>query len=184
MSRMSRTGGRDVLVAMRDCGICTTSQTRPVCKHRLSALQWSIKRRQRKHKFDYHGVVFAPIATGCGLMRKTRRGWIQIGESRTRGVARIPLGLKPSRPSRAISQRDSPIWNQPLGVFRYRIHAWTMGMNIKLFGVKISSCFIPLSDKTLFHLIYDFCANTGTSSVLQYSQDISFWSSRQIMSND
>ena len=32
-------------------------------------------------------------------MRKTPRGWIQIGESRTRGVARI----------------------QPLGVFRYTI---------------------------------------------------------------
>ena len=54
-------------------------------------------------------------------MRKTPRGWIQIGESRTRGVARIPLGLKPSRDSRATSQRDSPIWIQPLGVFRYKI---------------------------------------------------------------
>ena len=54
-------------------------------------------------------------------MRKTPRGWIQIGESRTRGVARIPLGLKPSRDSRATSQRDSPIWIQPLGVFRYRM---------------------------------------------------------------
>ena len=52
-------------------------------------------------------------------MRKTPRGWIQIGESRTRGVARIPLGLKPSRDSRATSQRDSPLWIQPLGVFRY-----------------------------------------------------------------
>ena len=52
-------------------------------------------------------------------MRKTPRGWIQIGESRTRSVARIPLGLKPSRDSRATSQRDSPIWIQPWGVFRY-----------------------------------------------------------------
>ena len=52
-------------------------------------------------------------------MRKTPRGWIQIGESRTRGVARIPLGLKPLQDSRATSQRDSPIWIQPLGVFRY-----------------------------------------------------------------
>ena len=55
-------------------------------------------------------------------MRKTPRGWIQIGEPRTRGVARIPLGLKPSRDSRATSQRDSPIWIQPLGVFRYIIN--------------------------------------------------------------
>ena len=54
-------------------------------------------------------------------MRKTPRGWIQIGESRTRGVARIPLGLKPSWDSRATPQRDSPIWIQPLGVFRYNI---------------------------------------------------------------
>ena len=38
VSRMSRTGGRDVVVAMRDCGISTTSRTRPVCKHCFSAL--------------------------------------------------------------------------------------------------------------------------------------------------
>ena len=50
---------------------------------------------------------------------------IIFGESRTRGVARIPLGLKPSRDSRATSQRDSPIWIQPLGVFRYKIHGLT-----------------------------------------------------------
>ena len=59
-----------------------------------------------------------------GLKRKTHRGWIQISESRTRGVARIALGLKPSRDSRATSQRDSPIWIQPLGVFRHRINGW------------------------------------------------------------
>ena len=56
-----------------------------------------------------------------GLKRKTPRGWIQIGESRTRGVARIPIGLKPSRDSRTTSQRDSPIWIQPLWVFRYTV---------------------------------------------------------------
>ena len=48
----------------------------------------SIKRRQWKHNLDYYGVVFAHLATGVGLMRKSPRGWIQIGESRTRGVAR------------------------------------------------------------------------------------------------
>ena len=63
-------------------------------------------------------------------MQKTPRGWIQIGESRTRGVARIPLGLKPSRDSRATSQRDSPIWIQPLGVFRY-ITSWWYNLNKK-----------------------------------------------------
>ena len=35
---MSRAGGRDVAVAMCDCGISTTSQTRFVCKHCFSAL--------------------------------------------------------------------------------------------------------------------------------------------------
>ena len=69
----------------------------------------SIKRRRWKHNLDYYGVVFAHLATGVGLMRKSPRGWVQIGESRTRGVARIPLGLKPSRDSRATSQRNSPI---------------------------------------------------------------------------
>ena len=38
VSRMSRAGGRDVAVAMRDCGISTMSHTRPVCKHRFSVL--------------------------------------------------------------------------------------------------------------------------------------------------
>ena len=68
-------------------------------------------------------------------MRKTPRGWIQIGESRIRGVARIPLGLKPSRDSRATSQRDSPIWIQPLRVFRYRRKAtniWCLTWLFKL----------------------------------------------------
>ena len=38
VSRMSRAGGRDVAVAMRDCGITTTSKTRRICKHRFFAL--------------------------------------------------------------------------------------------------------------------------------------------------
>ena len=65
-------------------------------------------------------------------MRKTPRGWIQIGESRTRGVARIPLGLKPSRDSRGTSQRDSPIWIQPLGVFRYKRRCFPTCMQMTL----------------------------------------------------
>ena len=59
----------------------------------------SIKRGQWKCKLDYYGVVYAHLATGCGINAKDPRGWMQIGESRTRGVARI----------------------QPLGVFRYTI---------------------------------------------------------------
>ena len=64
-----------------------------------------------------------------GLKRKTPRGWIQIGDSRTQGVARIPLGLKPSRDSRATSQRDSLIWIQPFGVFRYITRPWPTGQH-------------------------------------------------------
>ena len=120
VSRMSRAGGHDVAVAISDCGISTTSQTRPVCKHCLSALPID-KSCQWKHKLDYYGVFFAHLATGCGIKAKDPLGWIQIGESSTRGVVRIPLGLKPSRDSRATSQRDSPIRIQPLGVFRYNI---------------------------------------------------------------
>ena len=86
-----------------------------------------------------------------GLKRKTPRGWIQIGESRTRGVARIPLRLKPSRDSRDTSQRDSPIWIQPLGgVFRYKstairlwsckrhpiAHPWGWGIGCPLWVLK------------------------------------------------
>ena len=53
-------------------------------------------------------------------LHPTARGWIQIGESHTLSDARILLGLKLSQDSRATSQRDSPIWIQPLWVFRYR----------------------------------------------------------------
>ena len=56
-----------------------------------------------------------------------------MGESRTRGAATIPLGLKPSQDSRAPYQRDSSIWIQPLGVFRYNIpfgiESWWLGTN-------------------------------------------------------
>ena len=38
-SWMSRAGSRGVSVAMCDCGNSTTSQTRPVSKHRFSALR-------------------------------------------------------------------------------------------------------------------------------------------------
>ena len=38
MSRMSRAGGRGIAVAMHDCGISMKSQTRPISKHRFSAL--------------------------------------------------------------------------------------------------------------------------------------------------
>ena len=77
----------------------------------------SIKRCQWKNKLDYCGVVFAHLATRYGIKVKDPSGWIQIGESHTRGVARIPLKLKPSRDCRATSQQDSPTWIQPEGSF-------------------------------------------------------------------
>ena len=110
MSRRSRAGGRDVAVAMHDCGISTTSQTLPVCEHCFSVLPVD-KTSSVEALIGLLWRVFCSSSyiPGVGLKRKTPRGWIQIGESRTRGVARIPLGLKPSRDSRATSQRDSPI---------------------------------------------------------------------------
>ena len=76
-------------------------------------------------------------------MRKTPRGWIQIGESRTQGVARIPLGLKPSRDSRTTSQRDSPIWIQPRGVFRYKHHQTHFHYGKYRSLIQVSRIFIP-----------------------------------------
>ena len=70
---MSRAGGRDVAVAMRDCGISTTSQNVPFVNI-ASLRSWSIKRRQWKHKLDYYGVVFAHLATGRGIKAKDPSG--------------------------------------------------------------------------------------------------------------
>ena len=57
---------------------------------------------------DYYGVVFAHLATGRGINAKDPSG---LDSDRW-----IPHSVD----SRATSQRDSPIWIQPLGVFRYR----------------------------------------------------------------
>ena len=38
----------------------------------------SMKRRQWSHKLDYYDVVFAHLATVCGINAKDHRGWIQI----------------------------------------------------------------------------------------------------------
>ena len=51
------------------------------------------------------------------------QGWTQIGKFLTHGDTRILLGLKPSQNSRAASQWDSSIRNQPLGFFRYKLSA-------------------------------------------------------------
>ena len=73
VSRMSRAGGRDVAVAKRDCRISMTSQSVPFVNI-ASGRSRSIKRRQWKHKMDYYGVVFAHLATGCGINAKDPSG--------------------------------------------------------------------------------------------------------------
>ena len=122
VSRMSRAGRRDVAVAMRDCGISTKSQTRPFGNIAFLHSR-SIKRCQWKHKLDYYGVDFAHLATGCGIKVKDLSGldsnwWILHSR----------CWLKPSRDSHATSQRDSPIWIQPVGVFRYKTPSFPMMM--------------------------------------------------------
>ena len=56
----------------------------------------SIKRRQWKHKLDYYGVVFAHLATGCGINAKDPSGldsdrWIP--HSRCCDLNPAPRGL-------------------------------------------------------------------------------------------
>ena len=128
---MSRAGGRYDAVAMRDCGISTTSQTRPVCKHCFSALP-IVKTSSVEAQIGLLWCSFCSSSyrVWVGLKRKTPRCWIQISESHTRGVARIPLGLmQPSWDSRATSQRDLPIWIQPHGVFCNITHG-SYGCNV------------------------------------------------------
>ena len=53
----------------------------------------SIKRRQWKHKLDYYGVVFAHLATGCGINAKDPSGldsdrWIQPRAKALAGFSR------------------------------------------------------------------------------------------------
>ena len=65
---MSWTGGRDIAVAMPDCG-------NPRHKHvpfvNIASLRSQlIKCRQWKHKLDNYDVVFAHLATGCEINAK------------------------------------------------------------------------------------------------------------------
>ena len=52
------------------------------------------------------------------LLRKTPRGWIQIGESRWEVARESREGFSPSGILATPRVRDSPIWIQPRGVFR------------------------------------------------------------------
>ena len=70
---MSRAGGRDVAVAMRDCGISTTSQTRPVCKHCFSALPIDKTSSVEAH-IGLLWRSFSHLATGCGIKARDPEG--------------------------------------------------------------------------------------------------------------
>ena len=73
MSLMSRASGRDVAVAMRDCGIYTTSQTRAVCKHCFSALPIH-KTTSVEAQIGLLWRGFAHLTTRCGIKAKDPSG--------------------------------------------------------------------------------------------------------------
>ena len=60
-----------------------------------------------------------PVLRFCGLSRKTPRGWIQIGESRWEVARESREGFSPSGILATPRVRDSPIWIQSRGVFRF-----------------------------------------------------------------
>ena len=73
VSRMSRTGGHDIAVAMHDCGISMVSRSIPFVNIASLHSRW-IKRRQWNDKLDYYGLVFAHLATRCGINVKDPLG--------------------------------------------------------------------------------------------------------------
>ena len=68
-SRLSRTGGRDVTLATRDCGISTTSQTSHVCKHRFYVIPIE-NILSVEAQIGLLWDVFAYLATGCVINAK------------------------------------------------------------------------------------------------------------------
>ena len=118
VSRMSRTGGRDVAVAMRDCGISTTSRTRPVCKHCFSALPID-KTSSVEAQIGLLWRSFAHLATGCGINAKDPSG---LDSDRW-----IPHSRCCENPARAKAlagfsrHLSAGFTDLNLGVFRYRI---------------------------------------------------------------
>ena len=69
VSRMSPTGGRDVTLDTRDCGISTTSQTSHVCKHRFYVIPIDKVLLVESHIGLLWGVS-AYLATGCAISAK------------------------------------------------------------------------------------------------------------------
>ena len=111
VSRVSRAGGRNFGVAMPRLWNLQRHHKRVPFVNIASLPSRSIKRCQWKRKMDYYGVVFAHLATGCGINAKDPSGldsdqWIphsRCCENSARALAQ------------ATSQRYSPIWIQPLG---------------------------------------------------------------------
>ena len=88
VSCIARTFGRDVNIAMHNCGICTTSQTSHACKPRFSLIP-----------IDRLSSVGAPIKSllcSCsssgerfGINAKYSSGSVRLGQPRTRCVTRM-----------------------------------------------------------------------------------------------
>ena len=93
----------------------------------------SIKRRQWKRKLDYHGVVFAHLATGLGIKAKDPSGldsdwWIPHSRcSENPARAKALAGF-----SRHLSAGFTDP-NPALGVFRYIIHSFIHSFIISFF---------------------------------------------------
>ena len=79
----------------------------------LAAENWTPKDRRKNRKGGQNGgTSISPNIEGVPSPGKDPSGWIQIGESRIRGVARIPLGLKPGEgtPSMLGDMDVPPFW--------------------------------------------------------------------------
>ena len=138
---MSWTGGHEVTVAMRDCGISMTSQTRPFCKHCFSAFQID-KMSPVEARIGLLWRSFCPsydLATGCGIKAKDPSGldsdrWIPHSRccenpARAKALAgfsrHLSAGFTDLNPApRGLSLFLPPSWRHTPGV----THMRTLGL--------------------------------------------------------
>ena len=146
---MFRTDGRDVAIAMHNCEIPTTSQTRHVCKHRFSALPID-KNVVSGKKLDYHGIVCAHLATGCGINAKD------------------PSGLDSDRwiPQSRCCEYHARA--KALAIFSRHLSAWFRDMNLAPLDLPLYSCFdiviykyLNISQYFDFYLLYFHSSNSA-----------------------
>ena len=116
---------------MRICqSTSKTRQDKSVPFVNITSLRsWSIKRCQWKHKLDYYGVVFAHLATGCGIKAKDPSGldsdrWIPHSRccenpARAKALAgfsrHLSAGFTDLNPApRVLSQQNQASITQPM----------------------------------------------------------------------